>query len=184
MQSRHVSDGFALPAHRGRDHDGEDQRRADHEHEAQGARDEHAWIAAREQHRAPQVLFHERSEDVAENERRRLAFELDERVAEHADERAQIDVHRAVVHAVVDRKSTRLNSSHGYISYAVFCLKKKKMLRAPDRGRTWSSDLRTHHNALDPALAVNSEGTVGLLYQQLSGSGAAERWVTRLETHK
>src|SRR2546421_9036252 len=29
----------------------------------------------------------------------------------------------------VDRKSTRLNSSHDQISYAVFCLKKKKMLR-------------------------------------------------------
>src|SRR5687768_18203757 len=29
---------------------------------------------------------------------------------------------------VRDRKSTRLNSSHGYISYAVFCLKKKKPL--------------------------------------------------------
>src|SRR5687768_18107085 len=29
------------------------------------------------------------------------------------------------VAAVGDRKSTRLNSSHGYISYAVFCLKKK-----------------------------------------------------------
>src|SRR2546429_4979064 len=28
---------------------------------------------------------------------------------------------------VPDRKSTRLNSSHGYISYAVFCLKKKKI---------------------------------------------------------
>src|SRR2546429_4668491 len=28
----------------------------------------------------------------------------------------------------LDRKSTRLNSSHGYISYAVFCLKKKKRL--------------------------------------------------------
>src|SRR2546422_4415181 len=28
--------------------------------------------------------------------------------------------------ATPDRKSTRLNSSHGYISYAVFCLKKKK----------------------------------------------------------
>src|SRR2546429_3495304 len=27
---------------------------------------------------------------------------------------------------ILDRKSTRLNSSHGYISYAVFCLKKKK----------------------------------------------------------
>src|SRR2546422_8478249 len=26
---------------------------------------------------------------------------------------------------ILDRKSTRLNSSHGYISYAVFCLKKK-----------------------------------------------------------
>src|SRR2546422_1968884 len=28
-----------------------------------------------------------------------------------------------------DRKSTRLNSSHGYISYAVFCLKKKNVIR-------------------------------------------------------
>src|SRR2546422_2993259 len=34
---------------------------------------------------------------------------------------------------MVDRKSTRLNSSHGYISYAVFCLKKKKTV---DRGTT------------------------------------------------
>src|SRR5256884_391671 len=31
--------------------------------------------------------------------------------------------------AHLDRKSTRLNSSHGYISYAVFCLKKKKYIR-------------------------------------------------------
>src|SRR2546429_9013970 len=30
-----------------------------------------------------------------------------------------------------DRKSTRLNSSHGYISYAVFCLKKKKSIIQP-----------------------------------------------------
>src|SRR2546422_9578805 len=30
------------------------------------------------------------------------------------------------IHPRRDRKSTRLNSSHGYISYAVFCLKKKK----------------------------------------------------------
>src|SRR2546422_4384182 len=30
----------------------------------------------------------------------------------------------------IDRKSTRLNSSHGYISYAVFCLKKKNALAA------------------------------------------------------
>src|SRR3989449_1477543 len=34
---------------------------------------------------------------------------------------------RAVRAAIRDRKSTRLNSSHGYISYAVFCLKKKNI---------------------------------------------------------
>src|SRR2546429_2486698 len=33
----------------------------------------------------------------------------------------------------IDRKSTRLNSSHGYISYAVFCLKKKKTKHIADR---------------------------------------------------
>src|SRR2546429_5770641 len=37
-------------------------------------------------------------------------------------------IHRACIffQCRTDRKSTRLNSSHGYISYAVFCLKKKK----------------------------------------------------------
>src|SRR2546422_8451382 len=34
--------------------------------------------------------------------------------------------HRRLLAVAGDRKSTRLNSSHGYISYAVFCLKKKK----------------------------------------------------------
>src|SRR2546422_4298526 len=34
--------------------------------------------------------------------------------------------------ALGDRKSTRLNSSHGYISYAVFCLKKKKKTKTCD----------------------------------------------------
>src|SRR2546422_3437627 len=38
--------------------------------------------------------------------------------------------HDLAVLAVEDRKSTRLNSSHGYISYAVFCLKKKKKKKA------------------------------------------------------
>src|SRR5256884_1549380 len=40
-----------------------------------------------------------------------------------------------VVSRAVDRKSTRLNSSHGYISYAVFCLKKKTFTKVAD----WSS---------------------------------------------
>src|SRR2546422_3857235 len=35
-----------------------------------------------------------------------------------------------------DRKSTRLNSSHGYISYAVFCLKKKKKTQLHTNTRT------------------------------------------------
>src|SRR5689334_23647556 len=41
-----------------------------------------------------------------------------------------------VEHHVVgqDRKSTRLNSSHSSISYAVFCLKKKKKLASEKRG--------------------------------------------------
>src|SRR3989449_7370827 len=38
------------------------------------------------------------------------------------DRALHVDAHR-------DRKSTRLNSSHGYISYAVFCLKKKKNIK-------------------------------------------------------
>src|SRR2546422_7031547 len=37
---------------------------------------------------------------------------------------ADFELRNGEVHAI-DRKSTRLNSSHGYISYAVFCLKKK-----------------------------------------------------------
>src|SRR2546422_8295007 len=45
--------------------------------------------------------------------------------------RRQTEIVRRVAREVFqaegrDRKSTRLNSSHGYISYAVFCLKKKK----------------------------------------------------------
>src|SRR2546422_5295558 len=39
----------------------------------------------------------------------------------------------------LDRKSTRLNSSHGYISYAVFCLKKKKK-RTDKDGHLCNSD--------------------------------------------
>src|SRR2546429_5985004 len=41
-----------------------------------------------------------------------------------------------------DRKSTRLNSSHGYISYAVFCLKKNKTSTLPRHTR-----LHTDHSA-------------------------------------
>src|SRR2546422_10474390 len=49
--------------------------------------------------------------------------ESDAVAGEHADAEAP---HLARNGGEQDRKSTRLNSSHGYISYAVFCLKKKK----------------------------------------------------------
>src|SRR2546422_2367463 len=42
-----------------------------------------------------------------------------------------------------DRKSTRLNSSHGYISYAVFCLKKKK--KQPYQTRPHALETGHHH---------------------------------------
>src|SRR2546429_821548 len=44
-----------------------------------------------------------------------------------------------------DRKSTRLNSSHGYISYAVFCLKKKK-LDDPRLAQQVLDDAREQHD--------------------------------------
>src|SRR5437588_8785005 len=46
-----------------------------------------------------------------------------------------------------DRKSTRLNSSHTVISYAVFCLKKKKKNRKNDDGIEISGELYLHDAA-------------------------------------
>src|SRR5688572_32549335 len=48
--------------------------------------------------------------------------------ASHPQRRA-----RMISWSVVDRKSTRLNSSHSQISYAVFCLKKKKKKKTQKR---------------------------------------------------
>src|SRR3712207_7483544 len=61
-----------------------------------------------------------RDEPVAEEEREDV-------VAVDALGRRDVDLD-AVAEAEEDRKSTRLNSSHANISYAVFCLKKKKKL--------------------------------------------------------
>src|SRR2546427_6244638 len=56
------------------------------------------------------------------------------------------------VAVAVDRKSTRLNSSHSQISYAVFCLKKKKTRR---RSTTEPAATTTNHFAIrDRALYV------------------------------
>src|SRR2546430_5766793 len=52
---------------------------------------------------------------------------------------------------VVDRKSTRLNSSHSQISYAVFCLKKKK-LSGPGSKQCRGSTLYTVIHGLQPTI--------------------------------
>src|SRR2546430_7495496 len=78
---------------------------------------------------------------------RSVAAELDANAAAAAD-RVEVDdageiaanrgMGREPGRAHADRKSTRLNSSHSQISYAVFCLKKKK--RNPTRARDEMSD--------------------------------------------
>src|SRR3712207_8391761 len=50
-----------------------------------------------------------------------------ERIAHEGQHDHEADEHRQDLRHVEDRKSTRLNSSHANISYAVFCLKKKKI---------------------------------------------------------
>jgi hypothetical protein len=50
--------------------------------------------------------------------------------------------------------------------------------RSTDRGATWSDDLLTLSHATNAALAINTDGVVGLLYQQLSGTGLHQRWAT------
>src|SRR2546422_3737051 len=51
-----------------------------------------------------------------------------------------------------DRKSTRLNSSHGYISYAVFCLKKKKKHNDVDPPDVSVAERRRLHSVLSSLL--------------------------------
>src|SRR3712207_8910718 len=73
--------------------------------------------------------------------RDRRRGELDEDVGirhPRAPARVHVDLVREPVALAADRKSTRLNSSHANISYAVFCLKKNKRTRY-----TWTRRLKT-----------------------------------------
>jgi len=56
--------------------------------------------------------------------------------------------------------------------------------RSTDRGATWSGDLRTVTNATNASLAVADNGTVGFLYQQVTGSGSTSRWENKFERSK
>src|SRR5947209_11884108 len=65
---------------------------------------------------------------------------------------ARVAAHRQAEQLAQDRKSTRLNSSHANISYAVFCLKKKTTITAC----RWSS--RRTMSSLISALSFRSPG--------------------------
>src|SRR5438067_7112392 len=76
------------------------------------------------------TLFRSEAREAAERECRRLA-------QERLDGRALL----------VDRKSTRLNSSHVSISYAVFCLKKKKKKTIREKKQKHFRDQRAEQHS-------------------------------------
>src|SRR2546422_7203949 len=67
---------------------------------------------------------------------------------------ARVAVHHDAADLLQDRKSTRLNSSHGYISYAVFCLKKKRDIERERRSSQHRTAWQGHppcYESVDPA---------------------------------
>src|SRR3989454_6570304 len=60
-------------------------------------------------------------------------------------ERAQVAALKSDLRNLVDRKSTRLNSSHLVISYAVFCLKKKNQANIVGRSASLSATQALHN---------------------------------------
>src|SRR5256884_5892537 len=79
------------------------------------------------------TLFRSRDDLVFPDPRAQRLGDLGVRAVDHGrgggqqgDLVLRLDLPGVQHHLLADRKSTRLNSSHGYISYAVFCLKKKK----------------------------------------------------------
>src|SRR3989440_6220869 len=63
-----------------------------------------------------------------------------------------------------DRKSTRLNSSHDQISYAVFCLKKKNRRERKSRRLNSSHDHTSH-----PDFCLKKTGVVGICQWKVTG---------------
>lgn len=70
------------------------------------------------------------------------------------------------------------NSSTVYVAYStrVSGVYTIQLVRSLDRGVTWSAVLLSASNAKNPAVAVNSLGKIAIVYQQLNGSGATQRW--------
>src|SRR2546422_6328180 len=88
------------------------------------------------------TLFRSRA---LEEERTRIARDLHDDLGAALTQIRFLSAVESRDQAVPDRKSTRLNSSHGYISYAVFCLKKKKRLATND-SRIHPPEIYTLHD--------------------------------------
>src|SRR5258707_11837668 len=69
--------------------------------------------------------------------------------------------------AMTDRKSTRLNSSHANISYAVFCLKKKKNISQPPLLPKTATILPLTPNNLKPPVFLPVQEPVSMYYLHL-----------------
>src|SRR3712207_8582078 len=84
-----------------------------------------------------------RSKEIEKRRKKRERERERERVRERESERERVRERVRVRRREErgDRKSTRLNSSHANISYAVFCLKKKKCYENVD-ARIWSTPVR------------------------------------------
>jgi len=72
------------------------------------------------------------------------------------------------------------NSSVVYLAYStrVSGTYTLHIIRSLDRGVTWSGNLLSLSNAKNPAITINNRGKIGLLYQQITGSGSTQRWET------
>lgn len=79
--------------------------------------------------------------------------------------------------AVDPRSSATVYVAYSTLVSSVYTL---RVARSLDRGATWSATLLSIPNAKNPALAINSLGKIALVSQQLSGSGATQRWETHL----
>lgn len=73
------------------------------------------------------------------------------------------------------------DSAKAYLAYAdrpAGSIHTLHLRQTNDRGATWSQDLLTVGNATNGAVAVNANGRVGMLYQQLDRTGGTPRWKT------
>jgi hypothetical protein len=77
--------------------------------------------------------------------------------------------------AVDPRSSSTVYVAYSTLVSGIYTL---RVVRSLDRGVTWSATLLSITNAKNPAIAINSLGRIGLIFQQLSGSSSTQRWET------